>query len=90
LVQSANGKIDNKVGAIHELANITNPVYDKWLNWKLSWARSRIGLDIGELIDVTSKNIADTRGCTHNIIIRTDLVKDWKLIQFCLPTKLGS
>lgn len=73
-------KINKKVGAIHQLDEhimINNPIYDRWIRWKISWRGLWKKIPIGTITDVTEKEINQFRGYTHSTIIRTQLVKDW-------------
>jgi len=71
--------IDLNIGAIHGIAYpiwmSKQSVPYKWLLWAQEWAQKRGWKNI---VDVDKRNSKKIRGYTHNTIVLTDSIKDWK------------
>lgn len=72
--------INSNVGAIHGTAYPIwmprNSAAYKWLLWAEGWAKRRGSKNI---VDIDKGNLSKRiRGYTHNTIVLTDSVKDWK------------
>ncbi len=73
-------KLTEQVGAIHALAFPVAPprVIMKWDAWESRREGNGGKPSFEAYFDVTSENYKSFRGYTHNTIVRTKLLKDWR------------